>query len=55
MTFEHTRHYFLERWAFPQTAGDNAALTRYDQQIKIKMLKSGPYPLLEVNNAINSH
>lgn len=53
MTFEHTRHYFLERWAFPQTAGDNAALTRYDQQIM--MLKSGPYPLLEVNNAINSH
>ncbi len=55
MTFEHTRHYFLERWAIPQTAGDNAALTIYDRQIKIMMPKSGPKPLLEVINAINCH
>ena len=53
MTFEHTRHYFLERWAFPQTRGDNAALTLYDRQIM--MLKPGPDPLLEVNHAINSY
>ncbi len=55
MTFEHTRHYFLEPWAFPQTAGDNAALTLYDPQTKIMMLKSGPDPLMEVNNAIYSY
>lgn len=55
MTFEHTRHYFLERWAFPQTTGDNAAQTIYDRQIKIMMLKSGPERLLEVNNVIHSH
>ncbi len=53
MTFEHTRHYFLEPWAFPQTAGDNAALTLYDR--RIMMLKSGPDPLMEVNNAIYSY
>ncbi|WP_337014392.1 hypothetical protein [Leclercia sp. AS011] len=55
MTFEHTRHYFLEPWAFPQTRRDNAALTGYDQQLKLVLLQSGFAPLLEMNNALNSH